>query len=758
MMIVLIVTLCVTVMMLSVTLPINIYLNEEAGVEGDEWSSDFLVTVKTSSKSRLLFEDDAIAALGDNADVIGEFSLTGFTPENDDGEKTQTQIGAFELARADSFFEIRYIEYGKFTNNNIDRSAIVGESFADGLGLSLGDTVTVNVLGERISYTVQAIAKDTGIFKTKEMIVDISSIRRILAERSAVIASLSSHISPYTRMHIKVKEGISTDAFKADTEGNAYLADKDLVTATDTVNSNYYSTILPVTVIIPGALLIIVSAMMMVSTFDLLQKKRRGDIALFRTVGADPGQLNRLRYLESLIYGIVGGAFGCILFVPVAEWLNALYSFKHVRMSFGAFEVLIGLGSAIVFTSVCTLLHIRKQKKASLDDDLASEILDTDRHFSPKKLALTVPIAAVAALSLLVAPIYRYPFAGTMLVLSVILIYVISPYAIGGAAWLISLILDRRGRGFGKLILATRSCRNSYPLRHAGRIMTMLLTMLVAMTTVINVVDEQMEGYVGFAKFDYVGMYVDDETRELVEELDGVVDVTTCMVNRNVVFMGTKSVTGIAVEDYSPHCFSDTIYPEAVPKGNRIALSKGVADMLGAKVGDKVVCTVSDVEHTFVLSEIVNVHADFAYYDAEYTDSALDMTCIRTDGTGEAAERVISLFDERGIQCLQKDEFFSATYDRVNPQLVVFEAMLALMIFMTVIGIMNILSEQRMAREREFEIIKQNGMTEKGIIALQVTEVLCLLITAVAMAAVFSVAITSIINMIATSFGLTIYA
>ena len=288
--------------------------------------------------------------------------------------------------------------------------------------------------------------------------------------------------------------------------------------------------------------------------------------------------------------------------------------------------------------------------------------------------------------------------------------------------------------------------------------MTMLLTVFISLFSVIGAVNEQMESYVGFARFEYVGMYVDGETRERLEKLDGVADVTSCMISRNVVFFGKKSVTGIAVEDYSPLCFSDTIYPETVPTGNQIILSRGVANMIGADIGDTVVCTVSEVEHTFVLSEIVYVHADFAYYDADYVDIALDMTCVRTDGTAEAAERVISLFDERGIQCLEKDEFFAETHEKVDPQLTVFSAMLGIMVLMTVIGILNILGEQRMAREREFEIIRQNGMTGKGVFALQATEMLYLLVSAMAMAAVFSLILIAMIDVVATSFGMSMYA
>ena len=221
-MIVVIVTLCVAVMILSVSLPLNIYRNEHASLKVDDWTPDLIVRMKATSNERLMFEDEMNEALGDKGSAIGEFSLTGFselTDKKGKTEKRQVFLGAFDLVKADSFFDIRYLEYGKFTNNNIDLSAIVDEPFAKEYGISLGDTVRINVLGYEFEYTVEAIAKETGVFNRQDILVDISSVRRVLAERSALIASLSSEFTPYTQMHVKTREGIDPADLKADYRG-----------------------------------------------------------------------------------------------------------------------------------------------------------------------------------------------------------------------------------------------------------------------------------------------------------------------------------------------------------------------------------------------------------------------------------------------------------------------------------------------------------------------------------------------------------
>ena len=207
-MIVAVIMISVAVMITSFSLPMAIYRNEKAEYETDEWTPDLSVSLKSTSKMRLLFKDEVVQAIGDRGRVIGEFELGGFLDTLDEnGERVKVKIVALDLIEADSFYELRYTDYGKFTDKNLKASAIISESFADENGLSVGDRLTFNVLGNKFDYTVQAIAKNTGIFRNKNCLIDISGVRGVLAERSPIIASLSDDFEPYTRIHIQSPDG-----------------------------------------------------------------------------------------------------------------------------------------------------------------------------------------------------------------------------------------------------------------------------------------------------------------------------------------------------------------------------------------------------------------------------------------------------------------------------------------------------------------------------------------------------------------------
>ena len=73
------VTLTVTTASLSLWISDYIRQNNEQEQE----LGDILITAKGNSNSRFLFPEDAEALLGEDGRVVGEFKLTGFTPENE---------------------------------------------------------------------------------------------------------------------------------------------------------------------------------------------------------------------------------------------------------------------------------------------------------------------------------------------------------------------------------------------------------------------------------------------------------------------------------------------------------------------------------------------------------------------------------------------------------------------------------------------------------------------------------------------------
>ena len=753
----LILSLCVAVLLLSVALPLNIYKDAKERLKTDEWSDDMTVTLKASSEVRLLFEEDISHALGGRGEVLGEFALSGFFTPRGEEKRVLVEFGAFDLERADEFYEIRYVEYGKFTSKNLSRAVILQENFAAEHGIALGDTISINVLGRQLDLVVEAIAEPTGIFLHSVMMVDVCSVREELAARSPLIASLSSDFNPYTKMHIKLSEGYDPTAVKAELEGLDVFEDKVVELVVDGVAGDYMTRLLIVTTLMPAFLLAMVAAMMMISSLNLLQKKRREDTVLFRLVGADSRHLNRLVYLESAIYAVIGGALGSLLSIPAMDWLNRNYQFTASKMRFGIVEAMIGMGASLIFTFLCTYSHIRRQKKRSFSEELLDENLDTGRYFTPKKLLAALPLLLLMPIIWLLPATKRYVPAFGAAASIVLLICVMAPYIIGWIATFVSLLLSKRRRGFGVWVPAARSCSNSYPLRHAGRIITVLLVIGISAAFILGVAEEQINAYIGFAKFDYLGYEVDDKTVEMIEQMDGVVAVSKAHIARDVTILDHMSSRGVAIVGDRDECFDILGLSERAPKGNELILSRGIARMYQLEVGDRVPCEISGIECELVLVDIVDYYGDYAIYDPEYVGVPLKMTCIVTDGTQETREQLLSLFNERGANYLDKADFFDGN-EVALAHIRVIKTMLGVMIALSVAGFFSVITEQRIARRREFEILLQNGSTKRGVIGLQAAEMLYIVVAAILMSLVFSYLICHVMDYAAVSFGLILFA
>jgi len=756
-MIVIIVMLSTAVTVLSVSLPINIHKNETEALGVDGWSADIIISLRQTSDERLIFSEDVSEAVGERGRVLGEFSLVGFYSPSDTADSELINIGAFGLRDADAFYELRYLEYGNFTNKNLDSSAIVSASFAEENGISLGDTVTISVLGRDFSYTVEAIAMDTGILRQRSVLVDISSVRHALAERSPLIASLSSEFDPYTKIHIKANEGVDLSELKNELESKEMFANTRIELVSESAKNGSITTILVLTIVMPALLLLMIAVVMALSAFDLLARKRLADIALFKMVGAEKKHLNLMLYLESTVYGVLGGILGCALYIPVMYWLNEVYGFEYSRMRFGAPQLLLGMGFALLFAALCTALHIRRDTRASALGAIAQTAFDTERRLSARRLLLLLPAAILGIITLFLSPRDRYITALALTFSLVLLLYFIAPYIMGAFAGACDRLLALRRRFAGNLTLAAKSLMNSYPLRHAGRVVTLLITVCASISVILSATYAQLDDYLAFESFDMVGFNADDKTKSMLSGLDGVCATAEAVTGRNMVFECGKAISAVSIKGDVDACFDGSMLPEKLPTGDNIALSSGAARMLGLREGDRVKCTVSDISCELTVAEIFPERNGMAYYDADYVGSGYDTLCILTDGTQAAREEITALFDERGVQIAEGEALVSKAYDRVKPQLTVFVAMFFVMVFLTAFGIFNILTSQRRARECELAIMMQNGMSKRGVVALQLAEIVYILVCAALLSLPYSFMICHAIDTAAVSFGITMF-
>ena len=258
-------------------------LHEKYGREAE--LGDLTVTLRGDSNVRMLFSEDAEAIVGEDGTVLGEFRLTGFYTDAEGGRSLE--ISAVDLLQADAFYQFHYLEYGEFTTQNLRTSAVISETLSRELGIGVGETLSVRVLQEEYSFTVQAVAADAGLLTEAALLIPITSVTHALALRVPAIASLGDSFAPYTRLFVSLRD--SADASDVLTRLSSSPAFEDKLVETTDAQAKIHSQeiIQSVSLWVPALLLLILTALLVGTSLRLQQSARSAEYGVFRACGAD---------------------------------------------------------------------------------------------------------------------------------------------------------------------------------------------------------------------------------------------------------------------------------------------------------------------------------------------------------------------------------------------------------------------------------------------------------------------------------------
>ena len=116
------VAVAITALRLSV-----VFTEHSASVAGKEQLlGDLLISMRGDSDVRMLFCEDAEELIADKGEVVGEFRLSGFAEVGE--QDVFLSVSAVDLEKADAFYQFAYTEYGGFTTEHLDSSAVLSVS------------------------------------------------------------------------------------------------------------------------------------------------------------------------------------------------------------------------------------------------------------------------------------------------------------------------------------------------------------------------------------------------------------------------------------------------------------------------------------------------------------------------------------------------------------------------------------------------------------------------------------------------------
>lgn len=755
--IIILITLIVSVatFVTATKLAINVYKENLHYKNVDNYTCDITVKLSKNDEVRFLFPDDAESIVGKDGKVQGEFGLTALVNMNNISELVG--ICATDFYTADSFFDFKFTEYGKLTDRNLNDSIIISTKAADKYGLEVGDIFTLHLLNMKFNLRVEAIGIASGPLSEAIGIIHIGAISEALANANPAIAALGDSIVPYTALKIQINDKTRIDEFIDKLSSDERFCEKLIIKESENVGSvDFFNLISLLMITVSSAIIIVISAIVISTSLELLAKKRIKDSALFIISGADEKDLNRILYLECLIYSALSAVFGVLLSVLFSKGINAIFNWNTDDISFQFYDIAIALVSAPVIILITAFLHTKKTHKMSISERISGQF---ENKIGESTLKIPIVFLILFVLMLLITFLFpvklRYLCGFLSITVFICFIYTFMPHFAQGISTLFSRVVEKFKRVPPKAFMALKNAKVSYPLKHTARLVTILATLICTVFTCLGAITTQTEIIESIIDCNYISLGANEKTDEIIEKLDGVEDTFRISLSKKLVTEQGTGIIGISVADGAIEYINPKIAPKKIPTGDEIVITSGLAILGEKEVGDRITITHETNTYDFKVIEILPSSANLVFFDAAHIAEDNELLCIKTNAekNSEGYKNISNALEVRGSAIVERDEILLPVTSRLISYNTLLSYVISIAIFTTLLGIVNVLFSSYTVRKQERAVYYTVGMTKRDIRLVGFLEVLTVILTALVLVPLFSFVISATLDIAINSFG-----
>lgn len=751
--------LSVSTFLTAVKIAINVAKETALYKNVDNYLCDITVKPSKNDDVRMLFTEDAEDIIGDAGIVLGEFNLSALYTRDDYSELVD--ISAAELLKSDAFYQFDFYEYGEFTTQNLKNSIILSSDLAGKFGIKVGDSISFSLLNKRMEFTVQAIGVGEGFLNDFEGIIDISAVSEAIAEANPAIASFAGNIIPYNILKIRINDPSRIDEFIDKLNSDERFNGKTIVKEESNIGSADFVHMLSLMVIIVcTSIIVIISGIVIFTALDMLSKKRLKDSALFMLSGANTSQLNRILYLECFIYGIISAVFGLFLSMGIYKKINTIFDWNTDDIAFKLYDIPIVFFAAPAIVLMTTFLHTLRAKKLSISERLAenSENKASATRTKPSLILLASTLLFVIP-SILVEPKHRYIFIIPTIVCFLSFIFLFIPYLIDIISRYLIKALEKKDIAPPNSMLTLKNACVSYPLKHSGRLITLLLTLIITILICLNSLINETATINSIVDANYVAVGANEKSDKLVEDLDSVDGAFRLSLVQGIMTLENTAVLGISVDDKAMNFINPDLAPSALPKNDEIIITSGIANLENKKVGDSITLVYETVERTFKIIDVVKSSGNIIYLDVSYIGEKNQFLCIKTDveKNSEEYRQIANLLETRGAMMME----LGVIFDPITTRLISYSELLTYVVsiafFTTLLGIINILVSSYFARKQERSVYYTVGMSKNQIRKIQLSEILYIFLIALISIPILTFALVLVLDVGMSSFGVDLF-
>lgn len=620
---------------------------------------------------------------------------------------------------------------------------VLDSTLATHSGLVIGDRIDVQSAESPVTFTV------SGIARAQSPVTQESAI--FFSESEAI--TLAGHGSSVTTYGVfGASAGAVRDTLTGTTATVVTGGDRGAVALPGIAAAR--TRLISMSGVIGGTALI-VAMLVLGGTFALSIQQRYRELALLRAIGATPRQVRRLITFEALVLGLLAGASGAGLGLPLATVIHWAF------VSYGTVPAAIGLvrtpfpavGSALVALMaalIASRISARRITRIRPAEALAESSVEPHTMARGRTLAGLAVTLGAACLSLLLTTLHTEPAALPVTYLS-ILSWMIGVALLGpllARAGVVALSIVWRVSPVGGFLAAKNS--QMYSRRMASVVTPLALligmtaTILFVPTTIDAAVEAQTRnGVIADWVLTSNGPGIPARVITRVESTAGV-EVAVSAVHSTIwIGRDKRSAQGLTRQG-----LTDVINPD-VMSGSLTRLGDGDIAMSsvtaqGRHIGDTVDATLGDGTKTsFTIVAIYRRGLGFgdtliSYGQlVQHIDTPLAQQVFIKGPVDPGAIRDV-LTSYPGMLLVDRAGYRQALINRQNPNDAANLVFLALIIGFCVIAMVNTLAMATADRSREFSLLRLTGATLRQVRNMLRWELALVIILAVAFAAIAS--------------------
>ena len=696
---------CIAMVFKDVFYEHNLYLAKQSVGE-----ADLILSVNADSGTMFAYKDDVEAVLGEDGKAYGYFSMFC----DYDGDIYSCM--ATDVLTVSEINPVILQKKGRISLYNINELVVVSSKFASEHDLGIGDEITLTILGNPLTFSIEGIAKDEGFFASTDMLVNMKGIVRYFLYELKLFA-MPDTVELCTTVLVKASEGVDIDALRDRLATAPSLSALNVERAINGERIQNVSRLESMITFITALLSMLVGIALIFAAFSIYVSKRLHNIALFKSIGANSATLVGSLLLEGILYALIGSPFGILLAKLLVKRICVVLELGYIATMTPSMW-LPSIAMSVVCIALAIVVPSLRLARESVDSLLRGQISQKKHDALP---IIFISLAGAIATSLCFAFLPKTDYmalaiADMLFILT--LIFFATPYFCNLFGFTSSKILDKLPRqNFSSVAL--RTIRRNDGFKNMTRIVTVGALILTCIGTMLDALNVQVKYVSNVLDFDFAVIAPSNaRIEDDLQSIDGVKKTSRCYFK----FSSSAGYVGnnvLAFEDDPGkylHLEGKGYVPRGKLEGNQLIITEGIARAYDLKEGDLTSFVVNHKEREFQIAQIIDFPLPFLIVDAKYCE--LDCYLIVVDTEDEAKEAAY-----KQIQTTYSQKFYPVVTTRyflskgVETKFIElgFSFVYIISAFVA-FGIFNSVIDNVRKRRKEYEILASLGAT-KGKIA-----------------------------------------